>query len=195
MGRLLPRVVKLKSKLALLHQDVAGDAHVNYASITSGLKSPPKNLDAVVEDPSVETTLVGHERCFSRIIRGIIESPKGTLKVDRQKHKNLDEIMSLISSLDLQIELNVVRYHVQLGRYNSKSRQPRQIYRFTKTFEVSSIMSMCRNVHTPLSVRPDLYITPGKTGMKQAVSNHQTGSRHTEVGVKSDANLPRLKAC
>ena len=83
MGRLLPRVAKLKFKLVLLHQDVAGDAHVNYASITSGVKSSPENLDAVVEDPFVETTLVRHEHCFNIIIRGIIESSKGKSRVDR----------------------------------------------------------------------------------------------------------------
>ena len=82
MGHLLTQVAELKSKLALLHQDVSGDTHVKYASVTSGVKSPPENLDAVVEGPSVETTLVCYECCFSITIRGIIESLKGTLRVD-----------------------------------------------------------------------------------------------------------------
>ena len=75
--------------------------------------------------------------------------------MERQKH-DFDKIITLISSLDSQIRPNAASDHLHLGKYGPNSYCPRQIQvRFTRTFEVSCILSKFGNIQVPLSIKPD----------------------------------------
>ena len=122
--------------------------------------------------------------------------PRGASRTVRLRH-DFDEIMSLITNLDSQIESSMVRDHLHLGKFDPKSKHPRKILvKFTITSEVSCILFKSGNVRAPLHVEPDL--SPQDRRIKAALMKErwtllQSGMDRKDIRVRGSRLLVRNK--
>lgn len=191
-------IASFKGTLAASENNQAnstGATPASYASAVSGVEWAPLGKNDY-RSPPVSASIPSFERRCNVIIGGVGESPRGTSRVNREKH-DFDEIMTLISSLDSQIGAGSVRDHLRLGKFNPKSTRPRQILvRLTRVPEVSSILSKRGNIQTPLSVRPDLspYDRRREAAlMKERWTLMQSGVNKSEIKIRGSRLLVRNK--
>ena len=203
VSHLLSRVAELESRLGLSHQNISGgstvDTSVSDVSASTGVRSHLLAADAVVGDhrsSPAEVSTLQNERRFNIVISGVEECSKGTSRKDRLKH-DFNEITTLITNLDSQIESSTVRDHLRLGKFDPKSKRPRRILvKLTRTSEVSSILSKSGSVRAPLRIEPDL--SPQDRKMKAALMKErwtllQSGLNRKDIKVRGSRLLVRNK--
>ena len=140
-------------------------AHSTTVSPNSNLSSCACEGDSQVVVPPVcsssehfsVSNRESSDRSYNIVVSGIVERPHGTSRVVHTR-SDFDTISSQLTGLTGDEGFFAsIRDCRRLGKYSQSSSRPRPILvTLNSTIAVSSVLSLCSRLTSPISIRPDL---------------------------------------
>ena len=111
-------------------------------------------VGTIVPPVSLSTQPSAHERKFNLVIQGIAECNKGTPKHTRLS-TDLNEVTSVLSSINTNISSNSIRDCFRLGKYSTNRSRP-LLVKLTRSCDVHTTLSLRLSEFPGVFIKPDL---------------------------------------